>query len=105
MNAHFHFYIILSNYVRSILFYENKDHNVRQIRFHVCIKMHRCKREALFGQPNKWNSWKEEELKESRQGWSFIDYLNNYLDKVWNAGKMQKVHRIANAGIQKLCIF
>ena len=52
------FYIILSNYVRSILFYQNKDHNVRQIRFHVCIKIHRCKRrickrKTLFGQPNK----------------------------------------------------
>ena len=54
---HLLFYIILSTYVRSILFYQNKDHNVRQIRFHVCIKMHRCKRRAykrrtLFGQPN-----------------------------------------------------
>ena len=52
------FYIILSNYVRSILFYHNKDHNVRQIRFHVCIKIHRCKRrickrKTLFRQPNK----------------------------------------------------
>ena len=52
------FYIILSNYLRSILFYQNKDHNVRQIRFHVCIKIHRCKRrickrKTLFGQPNK----------------------------------------------------
>ena len=33
------------------------DHNVRQIRFHVCIKMRRCKRrvckrKTLFGQPN-----------------------------------------------------
>ena len=34
---HFPFYIILSNYARSILFYQNEDHNVRQIRFHVCI--------------------------------------------------------------------
>ena len=53
MNAeHFLFYIILS-----ILFYQNKDHNVRQIRFHVYTKMHRCKRrvckrKTLFGQPN-----------------------------------------------------
>ena len=40
MNAqHFSFYIILSNYVWSILFYQDKDYNVRQIRFHVCIKM------------------------------------------------------------------
>ena len=52
---HFSFYIILSNYVWSILFYQNKDHNVRQIRFHVCIKMHRCKRKTLFEQPN--NTW------------------------------------------------
>ena len=54
---HFPFYIILSNYVWSILFYQNKNHNVRQIRFHVCIKMHRrkrrvCKRKTLSGQPN-----------------------------------------------------
>ena len=41
---HFPFYIILSNYVWSILLYQDKDYNVRQIRFHVCIKMHRCKR-------------------------------------------------------------
>ena len=40
---HFPFYIILSNYVRCILFYQNKDHKVRQIRFHVCIKRHGCK--------------------------------------------------------------
>ena len=33
---HFPFYFILSNYVWSILFYQNKDHNVRQIKFHVC---------------------------------------------------------------------
>ena len=52
---HFSFYIILSNYVRSSLFYQNKNHNVRQIRFHVCIKVRRCKRrvckrKTLFGQ-------------------------------------------------------
>ena len=41
-------YIILSNYVWSILFYQNKDHNVRRIRFHVCIKMHRCKRRVCW---------------------------------------------------------
>ena len=29
----FPFYIILPNYVWSISFYQNKDHNVRQIRF------------------------------------------------------------------------
>ena len=34
---YFPFYITLSNYVWSILFYQNKDHNVRQIRFHVCV--------------------------------------------------------------------
>ena len=59
---HFPFYIILSNYVWSILFYQDKDYNVRQIRFHVCIKMRCCKRrvckrrvckrKTLFGQPN-----------------------------------------------------
>ena len=41
---HFSFYIILSNHVWSILFYQDKDHNFWQIRFHVCIKMHCCKR-------------------------------------------------------------
>ena len=54
---HFSFYIILSNYVWSILFYQDKDHNVWQIGFHVCIKMRRCKRrickrKILFEQPN-----------------------------------------------------
>ena len=57
---HFPFYIILSNYVWSILFYQNKDHNVRQIRFHVSIKMHRCKtrckRKTFFGQPNTYKT-------------------------------------------------
>ena len=51
---YFSFYIILSNYV---LFYQNSEHNFRRIRFHVCIKMHRCKRRVCkrktrFGQPN-----------------------------------------------------
>ena len=54
---YFSFYIILSNYAWSILFYQNKDYNVRQISFHVRIKMHRCKRwvckrKTLFGQSN-----------------------------------------------------
>ena len=44
---HFSFYIILSNYVSSILFYQNKDHNVRQIKFHVRIKMRRCKKDIF----------------------------------------------------------
>ena len=57
MDPHFPFYIILSNYVWSTLFYQNKDHNVRQIRFHVCIMMLRCKRrvckrKTLFEQLN-----------------------------------------------------
>ena len=43
---HFPFYIILSNYVWSILFYQDKNYNVRHIRFHVCIKMRCCKRRA-----------------------------------------------------------
>ena len=55
---HFSFYIILSNYVWFILFYQDKDYNVRQIRFRVCLKMRRYKRRVykrkrLFGQPNK----------------------------------------------------
>ena len=57
---HFLFYIILSNYVWSISFYQTRDHNVRQIRFYVCIKMHFgvkdvCKRKALSGQPNTYS--------------------------------------------------
>ena len=57
MDAHFSFYIILSNYVWFILFYQDKDYNVRQIRFPVCTKMHcykRCvrKRKTPFGQHN-----------------------------------------------------
>ena len=64
---HFHFYIILSNYVRSILFYQNEDHNFRQIRFHVRIKMYRCKRrvckrKTLSGQTNIPNSRKISQL-------------------------------------------
>ena len=48
---------VLYYFIEFILFYQNKDHNVRQIRFHVCIKMRRCKgrvckRKTLFGQPN-----------------------------------------------------
>ena len=54
---YFPFYIILSNYVWSSLFYQTKDHNVRQIKFGVCIKMRCCKRRVckrkiLSGQPN-----------------------------------------------------
>ena len=54
---YFSFCIILSNYVRSILFYRNKNHDVRQIRFRVCMKMRRCKRrickrKTFLGQPN-----------------------------------------------------
>ena len=54
---YFPFYNILSNYVWSILFYQDKDYNARQIGFHVRIKMRRCKRrvykrKTLFGQPN-----------------------------------------------------
>lgn len=49
----FSFYIILSK----LLFYQNKDRNVGQIRFHDCIMMHRrkrrvCNRKTLFGQSN-----------------------------------------------------
>ena len=56
MDAHFLFYIILSNYA-SIWFSQNKDYNVRQIKFHVCIKINRCKkrvckRKTLFERSN-----------------------------------------------------
>ena len=54
---HFEFYIILSNYVWTILSYQTKDHNVRHIRFQVCIKMRClkrrvCKGKTLSGQPS-----------------------------------------------------
>ena len=50
-------YIILSNYVWSILFYRTKGHNVWQTRFHVrikmrCCKRRVCKRKTLSGQLN-----------------------------------------------------
>ena len=45
---YFPFYIILSSCVRSILFYQNEDHNVRQIRFHVCMDNHYRLRGILF---------------------------------------------------------
>ena len=51
------FYIILSNYVGSILFCWDKRRDISQIWFHVCMKVHCCKkhvceRKILFGQPN-----------------------------------------------------
>ena len=47
----------LSFYKRFLPFYQNKDHNVRQIRFHVCIKTRCCKgrvckRKTLSRHPN-----------------------------------------------------
>ena len=50
-------YIILSNYVRSILFCRDKHRHISQTWFHVCTKMHYrkkhvCERKTLFGQPN-----------------------------------------------------
>ena len=38
------FYIILSNYVRSILFCWDKHRDILQIWFHVCMKVHCCKK-------------------------------------------------------------
>lgn len=54
MVAHFPFYIIL--YYIYILFYQTTDHNVRQIRLHICTKICCCKRrvrkrKTLSGQP------------------------------------------------------
>ena len=53
----FFFYIILSNYVRSVLFCRDRHRDISQTCFHVCIKTHCCKkhvceRKTLFGQPN-----------------------------------------------------
>ena len=58
---YFPFYIVLSNYVWSILFSQTKDRNIRQIRFRVCTKIRRCKtrvcnRKILSGQPNTFVS-------------------------------------------------
>ena len=55
------FYIILSNYVRSILFCRDKHRDISQTCFHVCMKVHCCEkhvceRKTLFGQPNTKNS-------------------------------------------------
>ena len=55
----FLFYIILSNYVRSILFCWDKLRDISQTRFHVCTKLHCCKKhvcekETLSGQPNTY---------------------------------------------------
>ena len=51
------FYIILSNYIRSILFCWDKHHDISQTWFHVCMKVHCfkkhvCERKTLSGQPN-----------------------------------------------------
>ena len=53
----FLFYSILSNYVRSILLCWDKHSEISQTWFHVCTKVHCCKkhvceRKTLFGQPN-----------------------------------------------------
>ena len=54
---HFSFYIILSNYVRSILSIKIKTITFDRLGFTFGIKVHRCKRrvckrKTLFGQPN-----------------------------------------------------
>ena len=49
------FYIILSNYVRSILFRWDKHRDISQTWFHVSMKVHCCKkheRKTIFGQPS-----------------------------------------------------
>ena len=52
----FLFYIVLSSYVRSILFCWDEYRDVSQTCFHVCMKLHCCKkhvceRKTLLGQP------------------------------------------------------
>ena len=83
---YFPFYIILSNYVWSILFHQNKDHNVRQIRFHVCIK-HRCerrvsKRKTLFGQPDNWR-WPGFNVPELLSYLCFLSINHKHIGKDW----------------------
>ena len=48
----FFFYIILSNYVRSILFCSDKHRHISHTYFHVCYKNHDCERKILSGQHN-----------------------------------------------------
>ena len=43
----FLFYIIFSNYVRSILFCWDKHRDISQTRFHVCTKVHCCKKNTF----------------------------------------------------------
>ena len=65
----FMFYIILSNYVRSILFCWDKHRDISQTWFHIftkvhCCKKHVCERRTLSGQPNMpmlmylWEIWR-----------------------------------------------
>ena len=76
MNAqYFPFYIILSNYVWSISFYQDKGYNVWQIRFNVCIKMCYCKRKTLFGQPNRYGV---SELLRSQTGQRYPSFLREF---------------------------
>ena len=53
----FSFYIILSNYIRSILLCWDKHRDISLTWFHVCMKVHCwkrhvCERKTLFGQSN-----------------------------------------------------
>ena len=53
----FSFHIILSSYVRSILFCWDKHRDISQTWFHLCTKVHCCRkyvceRKTLFGEPN-----------------------------------------------------
>ena len=95
---HFSFYIVLSNYVWSILFCRNKDHNVRQIRFRVCIKVRRCKRfvckgKTLSGQPNI----RTRQIRIWSQCCQWDPTVNlPVAEHVWNGKKLKKKKNVQN---------
>ena len=65
IGARFLFYIILSNYLRFILFCWDKRRDISQTWFHVCAKVHcckkhACKRKTLSGQPNRFGVERDE---------------------------------------------
>ena len=98
-NRRFLFYIILSNYVRSMLFYRDKHRDILQTWFHVCMKMHRCKRhvcerKTLSGQPNIL-------AKRKTNLWIYIELTNHLLPiiKIFKRSitrYINKLHRFWN---------
>ena len=76
------------------MFYQNKDHNVRQSRFHVCIKMRWykrrvCKRKAFFGQSNI----RYHILQHNKCQQSFHDIFINCLNRFFHSQDKPGKHR------------